>query len=57
MKNISKFLISMMVIALAFPALLRAQDAQTYSGIVVDSNGEPLPGVAVIVIGGGWING
>lgn len=52
MKNISKFLISMMVIALAFPALLRAQDAQTYSGIVVDSNGEPLPGVAVIVIGG-----
>lgn len=55
MKNISKFLISMMVLAFAFPALLRAQDSQTYSGIVVDSNGEPLPGVAVIVVGGGGL--
>lgn len=55
MKNIFRFLISTMVLALAFSTLSRAQDVQTYSGIVVDSNGEALPGVAVIVQGGGGL--
>lgn len=55
MKNIFRFLISTIVLALAFSTLSRAQDVQTYSGIVVDSNGEALPGVAVIVQGGGGL--
>ncbi|MBR0240851.1 MAG: SusC/RagA family TonB-linked outer membrane protein [Bacteroidales bacterium] len=55
MKNFFRFLISTMVLALAFSTLSRAQDVQTYSGIVVDSNGEALPGVAVIVQGGGGL--
>ena len=55
MKTISKFLIPLaMIMAMIFPATLRAQE-ESYSGIVVDTNGDPVPGVAVITVGGGGI--
>ncbi len=45
-----RFLFTLMSVLL-LPALLSAQQAKTWTGIVVDSNGDPIPGVAVFVSG------
>ena len=53
MKNILKLclLAAALICAAAMPASAQ-NDAPVWSGVVVDSNGEPLPGVAVFVTGG-----
>ena len=39
------------MLMLLLPAALSAQQAKTWSGVVVDSNGDPIPGVAVFISG------
>ena len=50
------FIVLWFAMILAFPAQIAAQNAQeTWTGVVVDMNGEPIPGVAVFTTEGGGI--
>ena len=46
-----------LMLLLWLPFQLNAQKAETWSGVIVDMNGEPIPGVAVFTSEGGGISG
>ena len=46
-----KRLLCILTVLLMLPGMLAAQKAKTWSGVVVDVNGDPIPGVAVFVSG------
>ena len=56
MKKLQVFKLVAMALLLLLPLGLSAQKGETWSGVIVDMNGEPIPGVAVFTSEGGGIS-